>query len=188
MLRIGLLLALAVQPPSPVDSLAVYSEILEQVRAEFPARPVALARTRSGVDCMPLCGVRLRDPDGSAADAVASAPDIDHSATLLDSLRARGLIEATCAVREEWYGCPEFPEHLFVALGEITDRPKQGPEAVAGGVWVKVALLVPCTGDCAARRASERYHPDALGYWYLLRQGTSGTWAIVRRAPGFTAG
>jgi hypothetical protein len=187
MLRIGLLLALSVQHPPTVDSLAVYSAILEQVRAEFPARAVALAQTRSGVDCMPLCGVQLRDPGNGAIEAVASAPpDVDHSVALLDSLRARGLIQDACAVREGWYGCPELPEHLFVALGEITSQPRRGPEPVTEGVWVKVALLVPCTGECTARRASEHYHPEAFGYWYLLRQEADGTWVIIRRAPGFT--
>lgn len=188
MLRIGLLLALGMQQQPTVDSLGVYSAILEQVRAEFPARAVALANTRSGVDCMPLCGVHLRDPGNGAAEAVASPPpDANHSAALLDSLRARGVIQDACAVQEGWYGCPEFPEHLFVALGDITSQPTRGPEPVTEGVWVKVALLVPCTGDCTARRASEHYHPETFGYWYLLRQGADGTWVIIRRAPGFTA-
>ena len=187
MLRIGLLfLALGARQPPAVDSLAVYSEILEQVRTEFPARAVALARTRSGVRCMPLCGVRLRDPDAAADTTVVnSAPEAEHSFALLDSLRTRGLIERTCGVREGWYGCPDYPEHLFVALGEITTHPEHGPEPVADGVWVQVALLVPCTRNCS--HTSERHHPDAMGYWYLLRQADDGTWEIVRRAPGFTA-
>jgi len=185
MLMVGLILALGVQQPPAVDSISVYAEILKQVRTEFPAQPVALAKTRSGVECMPLCGAHLRDPDGTAAP-VTPSPDIEHSAALLDSLRARGVIEESCAVREGWYGCPDYPEHLFVALGEITTHPIRGPEPVAGGIWVKVALLVPCIGDCATRRTSDRYHPDAFGYWYLLRQGADGAWGIVRRAPGFT--
>jgi hypothetical protein len=181
-----LLLALPARQPPAVDSLAVYSEILGQVRTEFPGRPVALATTRSGVDCMPLCGVRLRDP-GAAVDTtvIVSPPGADHSPALLDSLRTRGLIGHPCAVRQGWYGCPDYPEHLFVALGEITTRPVNGPAPVADGVWVKVALLVPGTGSCGQTR--EPCHPDAMGYWYLLRRAADGTWAIVRRAPGFTA-
>lgn len=187
MLTIGLLLlALGARQPPAVDSLAVYAEILEQVRTEFPGRAVALAKTRSGVDCMPLCGVRLRDPDGAVdTTVVAVAPGADHSLALLDSLRARGLIESACAVRQGWYGCPDYPEHLFVALGEIAANPKNGPRPAADGVWVKVALLVPSTESCGPAR--EPCHPDALGYWYLLRQAGDGTWTIVRRAPGFTA-
>jgi hypothetical protein len=187
MFTVGLLfLALGAQQPPAVDSLAVYARILDQVRTEFPARPVALATTRSGVDCMPLCGVRLRDPDAAVDTTVmASAPGADHSAALLDSLRTRGLIERTCAVRQGWYGCPDYPEHLFVALGEIVTHPVNGPASVEDGVWVKVALLVPSTGSCGQTR--EPCHPDAMGYWYLLRQEAGGTWVIVRRAPGFTA-
>lgn len=187
MLKIGLLfLALGARQPPATDSLAVYAEILEQVRAEFPARPVALATTRSGVDCMPLCGVRLRDP-GAAVDTtvMASAPGVEHSPALLDSLRARGLVQQACAVRQGWYGCPDYPEHLFVALGEITAQPVNGPAPVADGIWVKVALLVPSTGSCGQTR--EPCHPDAMGYWYLLRQAADGAWSIVRRAPAFTA-
>lgn len=176
---------LGVQPPPAVDSLAVYSAIMEQVKTEFPARAVALATTRSGVECMPFCGVQLRDPDGEAVETITSAPNIDHSVTLMDSLRARGLIQDTCAVQEGGYGCPGFPEHVFVALGEITEQPKRGPPPVTGGIWVKVAFLVPCTGECTAIRASEHYQPDAFGYWYLLQQGTNGMWVIIRRAPGF---
>src|SRR5687768_8713504 len=130
MLTIGLLIALTMQQPPVVDSVLVYSEILAQVRAEFPARAVALATTRSGVECMPLCGAGLRDPDGGTSDIVDSAPEITHSTELLNSLRSRGLVEDTCEVREGWYGCPDHPEHLFVALGEITTRPRRGPEPV----------------------------------------------------------
>lgn len=187
MLKIGLLfLGLGAWQPPAVDSLAVYSEILEQVRTEFPGRPVALAKTRSGADCMPLCGVQLRDPDGAAGttSGTSGAPEVSHSPALLDSLRTRGLIEHACATRDGWYGCPDYPEHLFVALGEITTHPKGGPEPVADGVWVKVALLVPCAANCS--RTGGHAHPDAIGYWYLLRQAPDGTWTIVRRAPGFT--
>lgn len=187
MLKIILLLALGVQPWPAVDSVEVYSTILEQVRAEFPGRPVALATTRSGVECMPLCGVRLRNPDEGAGETAPATSAVDHSVALLESLRARGLVQAACTVREGWYGCPDHPEHLFVGLGEISRRPTSGPEPVPGGVWVKVALLVPCTEHCAAGRAGEHDHPEALGYWYLLRQGTDGTWTVMRRAPGFTA-
>jgi hypothetical protein len=185
MLTFGLLLTLAVLQPPAVDSLAVYAAILEQVRGEFPARPVALARTRSGVECMPLCGVRTRDPDGTA-ETVLVAPEVEHSAELLDSLRARRLIDDTCAVREGVYGCIDYPQHLFIALGEITAHPKRGPEPVGDGVWVQVALLIPCAVDCAAQQGRTGYHPDAFGYWYLMRPGCDGTWTIVRRAPGFT--
>ena len=187
MLKIGLLfLALGGWQPPAVDSLAVYSEILEEVRTEFPGRAVALAKTRSGADCMPLCGARLRDPDGvaGAMTPADAASEVSHSPALLDSLRTRGLIEHACATREGWYGCPDHPEHLFVALGEITTHPKRGPAPEADGVWVKVALLVPCTDHCS--QTGGHAHPDAMVYWYLLRQAPGGAWEIVRRAPGFT--
>jgi hypothetical protein len=186
MLKIGLmLLGLGAHQPPDVDSVAVYAEILRQVRTEFAADSLVLAKTRSGVDCMPMCGARLRSPDG-AGSIVTDSAQIQHSVALLDSLRALRLVEYTCAVRDQWYGCPDYPEHLFVALGEITSEPRRGPEPVMGGVWVKVALLVPCKAD-RPDPAGDPCHADALGYWYLLQQKAGGGWTIVRRAPGFTA-
>lgn len=185
MLTMTLLLALGVQQASPVDSLAVYSAILSQVKEEFPGHQIALAETRSGVDCMPLCGVSLRDPDTHTNSPATRPADVAHSRQLMDALRSRGLVDETCRVEEGWYGCRAYPGYLFVALGQITARPPRGPDPVEGGVWIKVALLVPCGERCTGPDADEMSHPEAFGYWYLLQPNSDGGWSVVRRAPAF---
>lgn len=184
MLAVTLLAAslLPLRQPS-VDSAAVYSAILTQVRAEHPALPVALAETRSGVACMPHCGARLRDAD-AAAPAAEERVGESHSAVLLSALTERGLVDRTCAVRPRVFGCPDAPAHLFVALGEISAEPPEGPPPVPGGVWVRAAFLVPCERDCT-RAPGEPYFPDAFGSWFLLEADACGAWRVVRRLPAF---
>jgi hypothetical protein len=181
---LALLLAVTAYRASDVDSLAVYSAVLQQVRNEFPAHAIVLAETRSEVACMPICGAALRDPGGTAEPA-PRIPKVDHSPALLARLRERGLIAATCVVPELHYGCADNVGRLFVALGEIAAAPAGGPAPEEGAVWVKVAFLVPCVRDCPTPGSESRHVPDAFGYWYLLRADACGSWTIVRRAPGF---
>jgi hypothetical protein len=183
---LAFLLAITIHQTGPgIDSVAVYSAILTQVRSEFPGRPIALAESRSDVECMPLCGAGLHDPNGPAEATGLATPGVEHSPALLAALKERKLVDATCVVPERTFGCAEREDHLFVALGEITATPPEGPEPIEGGLWVKAAFLVPPTGSCAAPASDRACIPDAFGYWYLLHPQPDGTWIIVRRAPSF---
>jgi hypothetical protein len=163
------------------DSVAIYSVILEQVRADHPGTPVVMAETRSGVSCMPHCGAALAgEPPRHAREAQTS-----HSRQSIRRLRKRGLINATCPPVRGTFGCPGHPRHIFVGLGDIAQNPPDGPPAANGGYWVKVALLVPCAADCASR-GEESAHPNGFGYWaFVQRPTTGGTWCVTRRLPAF---
>ncbi|HEX2205155.1 MAG TPA: hypothetical protein VHG91_17720 [Longimicrobium sp.] len=169
---------------TPVDSAAVYGALLERVRAEYPAFPVVLSEA-SDVECMPICGAVLRDPDRSANPPTPRLPRRSHPPELLDRLRSRGLVDATCEAVALRFGCKGYPRHLFVALGEIEPHPARGPRPVDGGVWVRVALLVPCTNDCPAPGSTDPYFPNGHGLWLLLEPGENGAWAVERTEPWF---
>lgn len=180
----ALLLALSLQPGPEPDSVQVYAAILTQVRAAYPDLPVLLSETRAGVECMPHCGARLRDPDGGVF-RLAEVPTGDHSPELLRRLKDLSLVDSTCLVQERVFGCLRHPRFLFVALGEISEAPKRGPAPVAESVWVRTAFLVPCRVDCRERSADEPYFPDAFGLWFLLRPRPDGSWEVVRTVPAF---
>lgn len=179
-----LIAALSLQQP-PVDTAAVYAGVLEVVRAERPALPVVLARTRSGVACMPLCGAGLRDPDRPPEPERNSIAATEHSPAVIRRLMERGLVDATCDAAPRTFGCRGFREHLFVALGEVQESPVAGPRPVEGGVWVKVALLAPCGERCPKPGSDEPYFPDGYGLWYLLKPGEDGSWKVAERMPAF---
>lgn len=180
MLALALAAALSVHGGPQVDSLAIYAALLQEVRTHYPGVPVVLAQTRSGVACMPLCGARLRDPDAPApADTTPGPAPVAHSDGLLRQLRERALIDATCRVPADTFGCEgTFPGYIFAGLGEIQESPPRGPPRVEGGVWVKLALLVPCTTNCRTPGPDEPYFPDAFGYWSLSSAATTvpGRW------------
>lgn len=184
-----LLLALVLQGYGAPDSTEVYAAILQEVRREYRGLPVVLAETRAGVACMPHCGARLRDPDGAVAPEAPEAQlaDGDHSPELLRVLRSRGLIDHVCAVDASRLGCSGYPGNLFVALGELSAAPTGGPAPVDGAVWVKAAVLVPCTyaRRCPRAGSDDPYFPDAFGIWFLLAPDPDGTWRIIRRVPAF---
>jgi hypothetical protein len=184
MIALAMLIAMGFQAGPAVDSVAVYSAILSQVRSEYPGQEITLSETRSGVECMPHCGAMLRDPGGVAPEPAVGPAPVNHSPGLLRALRQRRRIEATCAVRPDDFGCSEQPRRLFVALGEISSAPRRGPAPVEGGVWVQVAFLVPDACGTGTR-AAESSFPDAFGYWYLLRQNDDGAWIVIQRAPWF---
>ena len=178
MLMLLLAAGLAMQTGPLPDSAAIYSVLLRGVRAENPGVPVVLAETRSGVECMPHCGAILDgEPGVEAAEHTA-----EHGAELAKTLRERGLIEATCRASPNTFGCAGHPGHIFVGLGEISERPRSGPPPVEGPYWVKVALLLPCGASCASAGPA---HLDAFGYWALVRRRADGTWHMVRRLPAF---
>lgn len=180
------LIRLALFPPTQADSVEIYSAILRQVEAEYPGQRVVLAETRSGVRCMPVCGVALHDPEGSPVPS-APTPEVSHSPGLLRELRDRGLIDATCAVQERFFGCEGYSGHLFVALGQIEHTPRFGPVPVDRGLWVQTAFLVPCASAVRDVPSGKSCHPEMFGYWYLLVPSENGTWTVARRHPGFTA-
>jgi hypothetical protein len=179
-----LLAAFALQQPA-VDTAAVYAGVLEVVRAEHPELPVVLARTRSGVACMPLCGAGLRAPDQPPEPERDSIVATEHSSALIGRLMERGLVDAACDVAPRTFGCRGFREHLFVALGEVQESPVEGPRRVEGGVWMKVALLAPCGERCPKPGSDEPYFPDGYGLWYLLKPGDDGAWRVAQRMPAF---
>lgn len=182
-----LLLALSFVLGAPVlDTAEVYAPILQEVRRQYRGIPIALAETRSDVECMPHCGAQLRDP-GSAFQPDTARARIDHSESVLRSLRARGLIDVSCRVREMTFGCGDYPGFLFVALGAVSPAPVGGPAQVDGAVWVKAAFLVPCmyAGRCPRPDSHDPYFPDATGVWFLLQPGTDGEWQVIRRVPAF---
>ena len=165
----------------PPDSVAIYSVVLQQVRADHPGTPVVMAEARSGVACMPSCGASLVGDTQPRAHEIQTS----HSRELSRTLRERGLIDATCPPVPDTYGCPSHPRHLFVGLGDISRNPANGPPAENDGYWVKVAVLVPCAADCMSRaQASE--HADGFGYWALVQRASEGgMWRVTRRLPAF---
>lgn len=184
MLINALLAAFALQV-TPVDSVAVYATLLERVREAYAAFPVVLSEA-SDVECMPICGAVLRDPDRSADPSAAPRmPRREHAPELLDRLRSRGLVDATCQAVALVFGCKGYPRHLFVAMGEIESNPVRGPRPVEGGVWVRVALLVPCTTRCPQPGSTDPYFPDGFGLWFLLNPDENGAWAVARTAYWF---
>jgi hypothetical protein len=185
MLMKFLVVALASLHEPSVDTAAVYSVLLQDVRAHHPGLPVVLAETRSGVDCMPLCGATYQGAPLAREGEHGRDPPESHSAALLRDLRSRGLAEATCVVPERTFGCRDHPGHLFVGLSEIREKPPHGPSPVDGGWWVRVAVLVPCRENCGSRQANEPQFPDGYGYWTLLRRGADGAWRLVGRQPAF---
>ena len=184
MLINALLTAFALQL-TPVDSAAVYATLLERLRAEYPEFPVVLAETRSGVGCMPICGAALREPDRPAPPPAPPVEARAHSPELIGRLRSRGLVDATCEARALTFGCKGYPRHLFVALGEIQPTLPQGRRPVEGGVWVRMAVLVPCTTDCPRPGSTDPYFPNGYGLWFLLTPGENGAWEVVGREPWF---
>lgn len=174
----------AVSPPvvTHVDTAAIYSVLLRKVRDAYPGLPILLAETRSGVACMPHCGARFRGGAGGTEPPTSSQ---DHSPALIQLLRDRGLVQATCIVPERTFGCLGHPGELFIGLGEIQTAPPRGPLPVEGGVWVKVALLVPCETDCRTPAPGEPYFPDGFGLWFLLKPRADATWEVVGSEPAF---
>jgi hypothetical protein len=182
-----LLLTLGFRSGAPVpDPVAVYAPILQEVRSQYPGIPIAMAETRSDAECMPHCGAQLRNPDSGFRPGTVRVR-VDHSEEVLGALRAHGLIDVSCRVRESTFGCGDYPGFFFVALGEISAAPMSGPARVEGAVWVKAAFLVPClyTGRCPPPDSDEPYFPDAFGVWFLLQPEASGAWQIIRRVPAF---
>ena len=173
----------ALQLSSP-DTAAAYTAVLRQIRTEYAELPVVLAETRSGVACMPHCGAELREPGQSKPVVSASAPPEDHSPGVVRVLREHDLVQATCAVRQASFGCADHPDHLFVGLGALEERPRRGPPPVEGAFWLKAAILVP--GTCASTPGQGRNVPEAVGWWFLVSPaGTDGEWRVVRRLPAF---
>jgi hypothetical protein len=175
-----MIVALRAAVPVPVDTTAIYSAVLAQLHTEYPATPFVLAETRSGVACMPHCGVAFR-----GASPGDSSTAQDHSPALMEQLRQAGLIDATCTVPERTFGCAGPAGHIFVALGEVQTSPPDGPPAVEGGYWVKVALLVPCARGCAPADSGDGAMPNGFGYWELVKQDDRGAWQVARRLPAF---
>lgn len=182
----SLLLAVAITQAPGVDSVQVYAAILTAVRRAYPELPVVMSETRAAVQCMPLCGANLRDPD--APDIIPRTvpiPEGDHSPELLAKLTDLRLVDVTCPFEEGVFGCSPLPRHLFVALGEIQEKPLRGPHPEAGAVWVRAAFLVPCIHNCPEITADRPFFPDAFGLWFLLRPRGDGSWEIVRNLPAF---
>ena len=169
----------------PVDSLEIYSALLQKIRGAYPGFPVLLAETRSGVACMPHCGATYRGRPVDERSTNAVEPQ-DHSPELLRRLLDRGLVQATCVVPERTFGCLGRRGQIFVGLGEIQASPPGGPRPVEGGVWVKVVLLLPCTVDCRPREPGEPYFPDGFGLWFLLKPHGDATWEVVTTEPAFS--
>jgi hypothetical protein len=175
-----LVAALALLQGTPQDTTDIYSVVLREIRTEYPGLPVVLAETRSGVACMPHCGAQLREPDQTARPEERD-PRVDvHSAATVQQLRERGLVQETCAVQQNTFGCGPAG-NLFVGLGSIEESPRNGPPPVEGALWVKAAVLVPCTksggGGCRI--------PEAMGWWFLVSAAAGCEWNVVRRLPAF---
>lgn len=183
MLMYGLVAAaLAVRTP-PVDTVAVYATILREVRMRHPDVPVVLAETRSGVECMPHCGAIFQNGPEPGQRAHAENPR-DHSREVIRRLREQALIDTTCAVPADVFGCGTIhPGHLFVALGEIRESPPGGPRPEAEGFWVRVALLEP---EGAASGSDASATPDAYGIWTLVRREADCSWTVVKILPAFS--
>ena len=180
-----LLAALQLAGSPPVDSAAVYTLIIQGVRAEHPGARMILSETRSGVSCMPHCGASA--PDGTPIGSrTRPADETTHSPSLVAELREKKLIDGTCSVTPRVFGCPEAARSVFVGLGEIAERPEGSPPAVEGSYWVRVAILDLRPSPCSTERDSEDAHPEGFGYWALMRQQPDGTWRLVRRMPAFS--
>lgn len=175
-----LVAALALLHGTPQDTTGIYSVVLREIRTEYPGLPVVLAETRSGVACMPHCGAQLREPDQTAGPESRNAGTDVHSAATVQQLRELGLVQETCGVQQNTFGCGPAG-HLFVGLGSIEQSPHNGPPPVRGGLWVKAAVLVPCTESehegCSV--------PEALGWWFLVSADSGCEWSVVRRLPAF---
>lgn len=178
-----LVVAVALLQTVPVpDTAEVYTVVLQEVRNDYPALPVVLAESRSGVACMPHCGADLRDAGQTALPERLEADPMTHSPALLARLRERGVVQATCVVEPASFGCAGHPGHLFVGLGTIQRAPPGGPPAVQDAFWVKAALLAPSAADGGDDGCGV---PDALGWWFLVTPTERGEWRIVRRLPAF---
>ncbi|HZG44156.1 MAG TPA: hypothetical protein VEY93_14505 [Longimicrobium sp.] len=158
---LGMLAAAHSPGTGAVDTTAVYSAILREVRAQNPSSPVVLATARSAVECMPTCG--------AFSDVGDAQPDeTTHPPALLDALRDAGLINSVCDVPIRTFGCTGLPGQVFVALGPITDDTPEGGARHEGAVWVKVAIIRPIPGDS-----------EAYGYRALVGQDGCG-WRVIR--------
>jgi hypothetical protein len=170
-------------PPvqAPVDSVAVYSAILSEVRTHRPGLPIVLGDSRSGVACMPHCPANFRE--GVLADQQEHRDGpTTHSPEVLSALLKRGLIEAWCKTPDATLGCHGHPGHMFIGLGTISAAPSRGPPPEQDGLWVRVAFLLP--GSCDHVEEEAACFPDAFGFWYLMTE-EDGAWSVKRRWPAF---
>jgi hypothetical protein len=175
-----LVAALALLHGTPQDTTDIYSIVLREIRTEYPDLPVVLAETRSGVSCMPHCGAQLRELGQTVGPEERTADTDVHSAATVQQLRELGLVQETCEVQQNTFGCGPAG-HLFVGLGSIEKSPRNGPPPVEGALWVKAAVLVPC----AASGGEECRVPEALGWWFLVSADSGCEWSVVRRLPAF---
>lgn len=175
-----LVAALALLQGPSRDTSEIYSVVLRELRAGHPGLPVVFAETRSGVACMPHCGAQLREPGQTARLEERNVPPTLHPAATIQQLRSRGLVQETCLPELGSFGCGPAG-HLFVALGSIEKSPSDGPPPVEGALWVKAAVLVPCTESEGERCRV----PEGLGWWFLVSFAAGCEWSVLRRLPAF---
>lgn len=175
MLTLAFWATLALQPQPAMDTVAVYAAVLQEIRAEYPGRSVVLSETRSDVECMPRCSGTVWSEDGKEPVTWE-----EHAAELVQQLKHRGLVDATCRTRESVLGCRDYSGHLFVALGTIqgdTPQPGTGEDA---GVWILAVTHAGCSTPMGEKGC--RFF-DAMGIRYLVKKDEAGVWKVVRRRP-----
>lgn len=161
---LSLLLAL---PPQPqVDTTAVYSVVLQQLRSEHPGGPILLSETWADLHCRVYC-----------ADTVQTS---GPHRRVIEELRLKGLVDGSC--HPSAGSCATAGSaHGFVALSPIgTERVGIPPHLgftewplQPGDVWVLVHKSIPCRQSAC--------HADTLAWLFLLRPGPDGSWAVHRR-------
>jgi hypothetical protein len=111
-----LLAALQLAGSPPMDSAAVYTLLLHEVRAEHADARIILSETRSGVSCMPHCGASA--PDGTLIDSqTGPGIEVTHGPSLVAKLREEKLIDGTCPVTPRVFALvPEAAKSVFVGL------------------------------------------------------------------------
>lgn len=162
---VALNLAAAPKPPprqQPLDSVAVFSDLLAAIRTDYPGMKVALDSVFAE-----HCGATWCE-----AMRATFAP---YPASLISTLREKRLIESVCHPRRAgWYSCASG-DVMFVALSRIYDHPFPAPRDAPAGVWVQVTFVVPCKG------CETNYY----GFWFRLERSTRGTWTIAQRTMMF---
>lgn len=164
------------------DEVAIYSLVLEHALARYPARrnmPVVLDARTSNAGCAPHC------VDSTRIEWM-------HPAHVVEHLRARGLIQATCVPPPgAGLGCPAYRRYDHVWIGipfrlneKFRIAATEGVElvtAIPSGTQLhaETALDVVVNGRCGKSAACRS--PNLVRFRYFLARGESGAYRIIAR-------
>jgi hypothetical protein len=153
----------------PVDTAAVYSAILTDLRIDYPEEAIALAENRADEHCMFVCPDRQNQPR--------------HSTEVLSALHERRVVNFTCQTTPGILGCHGLPNGaVLVALGPVQTRLLQYGEnyrrpefstwpQTPNDVWVFASFYV--------MESNRHPVPQSYAYRFLLRKNDSGEWRVM---------